>query len=96
MGEQAVHDLDRLLGPVDGDVHVHPEDQLAAGDVLHLVDQGVVPVARRDPLPLEQAERMRAGRADAQPLLGGDRRDVAAQLDQLALDVGGRPRRPAS
>ena len=37
--EQAVHDLDRLLGVVDGDVDVHPEDQLAARDVLELVDE---------------------------------------------------------
>ena len=37
--EQAVHDLDRLLRIVDGDVDVHAEDQLAARDVLELVDE---------------------------------------------------------
>jgi hypothetical protein len=46
-------------------MHVHPEDQLAPGHVLHLVDEVVVPVPRRDPLSLEQTERMRAGRADS-------------------------------
>ena len=60
--EQAVHHLDRLLGVVDRDVDVHAEDQLAAGDVLQLVDELAVAVARGDPLPLEEAERMRAGR----------------------------------
>ena len=39
MREQPVHDLDRLLGVVDGDVDVHAEDQLAPRDVLHLVDE---------------------------------------------------------
>ena len=66
MDEEAVHDLDRLLRVVDRDVDVHAEDQLAARDVLHLVDERAVAVARRDPLALEQAERVRARRADAQ------------------------------
>ena len=47
VGEQAVHDLDRLLRPVDRDVDVHAEDQLAPGDVLHLVDEVAVAVAAR-------------------------------------------------
>src|SRR5436190_10122195 len=63
--DQGVDDLDRLLGVVDGDVHVQPEDQLAPRDVLHLVDESVVAVLGRDPLPLEERERMRAGGADA-------------------------------
>jgi hypothetical protein len=75
---------------VDGHVDVHPEDQLAAGDVLHLVDEVVVPVARRDPLPLEQAERMRPGRADAEALLRRDRVTYARSAAARAR------RRPAS
>ena len=39
MREQPVDDLDRLLGVVHRDVHVQAEDQLAAGDVLELVDE---------------------------------------------------------
>ena len=39
MREQPVDDLDRLLRVVDGDVHVHPEDELTPSDVLELVDQ---------------------------------------------------------
>ena len=89
LGEQPVHDLDRLLRIVDGDVHVHAEDQLAPGDVLELVDEGPVAVARGDPLALEEAERVRAGRADAQALLARDLGHVRAQLPQLALDVAG-------
>ena len=66
MADEPVHDLDRLLRVVDRDVDVHAEDQLAARDVLKLVDERAVAVLRRDALPLEERERMRAGRADAQ------------------------------
>ena len=72
--EQAVHDLDRRVGIADRDVHVQAEDQLAPRDVLHLVDEVAVAVARGDALALEEAERMRPGRADAQSLLLRDRR----------------------
>ena len=89
MGEEAVDDLDRLLGVVDGDVHVHAEDQLAPGDVLELVDEVPVAVAGGDPLPLEEAERVRPRRADAQALLASDLAHVGAQLQELALDVAG-------
>ena len=85
--QQAVDDLDRRVGIGDRDVHVQPEDQLAPRDVLHLVDEVVVAVARGDALALEEAERMRARRADAQPLLLRDRRDVLPELPQRALDV---------
>ena len=86
---EPVHDLDRLLRVVHGDVDVEPEDQLAPRHVLHLVDERAVPVTGRDPLRLEQAERVRAGRADAQRLLRRDRGDVLAQLAELAVDVRG-------
>src|SRR5205807_8591938 len=78
--EEAVDDLDRLVGIVDGHVDVHPEDQLAPGDVLELVDEVPVAVARRDPLPLEEAERMRAGRAHPEAFRPRDLADVAADL----------------
>ena len=80
MHEQAVHHLDRLLGVVDRDVHVHAEDQLAARDVLQLVDELAVAVARGDPLALEEAERVRARRAEAAALGARDLGDVAAEL----------------
>ena len=89
MDEQPVHDLDRLLRVVDGDVDVHPEDQLAAGDVLQLIDQLPVAVLGRDPLALEQAEGVRPGGADPEPLVARDPADVAAQLAELGVDVGG-------
>ena len=89
-------DLDRLLRVVHRDVDVQAEDQLAARDVLELVDEVPVAVARRDPLALEEAERVRPGRADAQPLVARDLADEAAQLAQLGVDVGRRPGRPAS
>ena len=90
MREQAVHDLDRLLGVVHRDVDVQTEDQLAPRDVLELVDEMPVAVARGDALALEQRERVSPGRADAHALLRGDARHVAAQLAQLAIDLGRR------
>ena len=87
MREQSVDDLDRLLRIVHGDVHVHSEDELAAGDVLQLVDQRVVAVLRSDPLSLEEAERVRSGRADARSLLVRDLRDVCAQRREPAHHV---------
>ena len=87
MWEQPVDDLDRLLRIVHGDVHVHSEDELAAGDVLQLVDQRVVAVLRGDPLSLEQAERVRSGRADPRSLLVRDLRDVCAQRREPAHHV---------
>ena len=92
MREQAVDDLDRLLGIVDGDVDVHAEDELASGDVLQLVDERVVAVLRGDPLTLEEAERMRAGGSHACLPLVCDLRDVATESRQPAHDV---PRVPA-
>ena len=80
MHEQPVHHLDHLLRVVDGDVHVHAEDQLASRDVLQLVDELAVAVARGDALPLEEAERMRAGRAEPAAFGARDLRDVPAQL----------------
>ena len=90
MWQEAVDHLDRLVGVVHRDVDVHAEDQLAAGDVLELVDERVVAVLRRDPLALEQAERMRSGRADAQALLTAHVADVAPQRRQLAHHVSRR------
>jgi hypothetical protein len=70
-------------------VDVHAEDQLATRDVLELVDEVAVAVARRDPLPLEEAERVCARRADAEALLACDRGHVRPQLQELALHVAG-------
>src|SRR5215472_8927477 len=81
--DQSVDDLDRLLGVVDGDMDVQPEDQLAPRDVLHLVDHRPVAVLGRDPLPLEEREGMRSGRAHSQPLLARDVRDVAPDAQEL-------------
>src|SRR5207249_4741423 len=90
LDEQAVDDLDRFLRVVDGDVDVEAEDQLPPGDVLHLVDQLAVAVARGNPLALEEAERMCAGGPHAHAAVVGDRGDVGAQRPELVLDVGRR------
>ena len=72
-------------------MHVHAEDQLATRDVLQLVDELAVAVARGDALTLEEAERMRAGAAEAASLGARDLGDVAAQLRERAHDVAGGP-----
>ena len=68
MDEERADHVDRLVGVVDGHVDVAAEDQLAPGDVLQLVDEVPVAVAGGDPLALEEAERVRARRADPQVL----------------------------
>ena len=77
-----VGDVDRLVGVVEADVDVQPEDDLLAGDEAQLLDQ--VAVARRggDPLVLPARERVRAGGADAQPLLVRDVANLTAQRAQ--------------
>jgi len=60
-------------------VQVHAEDQLAPGDVLELVDEPPVAVAGRDPLAFEEAERVRACRAEAEAVGPGDPGDVTGQ-----------------
>ena len=87
LGEEPVDDLDRLVGVVHRDVDVHAEDELAPRDVLELVDERVVAVLRGDPLALEEAERVRARRADAEALVAGDVADVTAERRELAHDV---------
>ena len=60
MGKQRVCHRDRLVGVVDRGVHVHPEDQFAARDVLELLDERPVAVAGGNLLALKEAERMRS------------------------------------
>ena len=73
----ALIDLDRLLGVVDRDVDVAAEDELPPRDVLELIDEGPVAVAGGDPLALEEAERVRAGRAEPQALAPSPSRTCA-------------------
>ena len=82
-------DVDRLVRIVDGDMHVHPEDQLLAGDEPQRGDQIPVARPRDDPLVLPHRERMGAGRADRQPLGGRRPRDLAAQRAQLLAGLRG-------
>ena len=73
---QRADDPDRPVGIIDGDMDVQAEDQLPARRVLKFVDERAVPLATGHPLALEQAERMRAGRAEPQALRVGDREGV--------------------
>ena len=77
-----VGDVDRLLGIVEPDVDVQPEDDLLARDEAQLVDE--VAIARRggDPLVLPARQRVRAGRADAQLLVLGDVVNLTSQRPQ--------------
>src|SRR6478609_7804818 len=69
---------------------VHAEDQLAAGDVLHLVDERAIAITSGDPLAFEETERMRSGGPDPQALVAGNAADVAADLAELIRDLAGR------
>src|SRR6186997_1505869 len=88
MEEERARHLDRLLRVVHGHVDVEAEDELAARDVLKLVDEISVAVARGDPLALEETEGVRAGRADAHAALASNPADEPAELPELGVDVG--------
>src|SRR6185436_7135165 len=70
--EERARDLDRLFRVVDRDMDVQTEDELAARDVLELVDEIPVAVSCGDALALEEAERVRAGGAYAHAALARD------------------------
>ncbi len=74
-----VGDVDRLLGIVDADVDVQPEDDLLAGDEAQCGDQVAVARVGGDPLLLPERERVRAGGPDREALGGGGLRDLAPQ-----------------
>jgi hypothetical protein len=79
----AVGDVDGLVGVVDPDVHVQPEDDLLAGDEAQRIDEVAVARAGGDPLVLPERERVRAGRADREAVARGQLRDPPAQPAQL-------------
>ena len=67
-----VGDVDRLVGVVEADVDVQPEDDLLARDEPQRLHQVAVARRARDQLVLPARDRVRAGGADAQALrLGG-------------------------
>ena len=67
LGEQALHDMHREVRIRHGHVHVHPEHELAARDVLQLLDEPAVAVARRDALILRARERCAPAPASRMP-----------------------------
>ena len=84
LGQQALHDMHREVGIGHRDVHVHAEHELAPRDVLQLLDEPAVAVARRDALILGARERVGTcagephaerldGRGDAAPHASRDR-----------------------
>ena len=89
MDAHPVGDVDRLLGVVDPDVDVQPEDELLARDEAQRADEVAVARARDDALVLPHRERVRARRADRQPLGLRARR---APARRSAAQLGARPR----
>ena len=88
MDPHPVGDVDRLVGVVDADVNVHPEDQLLAGDEPQRRDQVAVARAGDDPLVLPHRERVGAGRADRHLLGDRGRAHLPAQRPQLVAGLG--------
>ena len=83
-----VEDLDGLLMTFDTDVDVHAEDEVAAGDVLQVLDQLKVAVVLGDVLLLPVREGVRAGRGDAQAVLAGQVADDLAELRDFLAGLG--------
>ena len=85
-----VHQLDHRRAIGHGDVHVQAEDQQRARQLLQLLDDVLVALARRDHLVHPVRERMRAGGGDAQADALGGVGEIAAVADDLLgqlLDV---------
>ena len=66
---------------------VHPEDELAARDVLQLLDELAVAIAPRDALILGERERVGADRRKAHAEREQGAREAAPELGQLAQRV---------
>ena len=89
MDPHAVGHVDGLVGVVDGDVHVHAEDELLARHEAQGGDQLAVARARDDPLVLPHRERVGARRADGQAAPGGGAAHLSAQPAQLLARLRG-------
>ena len=61
MHPHPVRDVDRLVGIVDADVHVQPEQELLPHDEAERVEDLVVALVLDDPLVLPLRERVGAG-----------------------------------
>src|SRR3954452_3816881 len=88
MHAHPVGHVDRLVGVVEADVHVQPEDQLLPGHPAQLFHEVAVALGGRDALVLPARERVRAGRADAQPVSGRGVGDLTPQAAQLGARLG--------
>jgi hypothetical protein len=84
-----VGDVDRLVGVVDADVDVHPEDELLTGHEAQRRDEVAIARPGDDPLVLPHREGVRPGGADAEAATGGGGADLVAQRAQLAAGLDG-------
>ena len=78
-----VHDLDPLLAVGDADMHVQPEDEELADDVLQLLLEDLVPLLLGDLLLLPVRERVRAGGHEPQAIAPQEGRERAAGVRDL-------------
>ena len=85
--QQALHHVHREVGLGHGDVHVHAEHELAARDVLELLDEPAVAVARRDALILGARERVCPGAGEPQPERLDGSRDAAPDGLEIAAQL---------
>jgi hypothetical protein len=82
-----VQELDRAGAIGDGDVDVQPEDQERARQLLELLDDVLVALAGGENLVLPLRERVGAGRGDAQPDALGALGELAADMNDLVLEL---------
>jgi hypothetical protein len=79
-------------------VHDHsrwgPTDQIGAGNLLHVFDDGGVSLIRRDELIHPMRKRMGPGRSDLEPIARRQRCQLTAQLDHLLPRPGVAAFRP--
>src|SRR3954454_5078033 len=84
----AVSDVDRLLGVVDPDVDVGPEDHLLVGDPPELRRELPVAGLVDDPLVLVVGGGMRAGGADGEVVARAHLADAAPHVRELRSRLG--------
>ncbi len=84
---RGVHEVDRFGAIGDRHVHVQPENQQRAGELLELLDEMLIPLARRQDLVHPAREGMRPGRRDAQTHAIGRRHQLSPHAEDFRAQL---------